>query len=252
MIYKYLIVVIIYLSSITIFVKSQTLPIIPDSCFCLNYYENSEQCDSSVSQLCYACGECYNDVNQLELYSLIKPCDSDNVEIHIDSTCTSYAGILKDTCFTLNDGISFSLTSGNCLDLIFIDTEFSLATDCPIGGICVGNLNITCGSSRRCSGFCQIRQPPIGNTCVGGASTGSLCSNSSDCIVECLCNEESQSQSQSPSQLPIPTTSETTIPIDENNDTTIIIIIVSISVILCITIIVAIYFTNRKSEFSMI
>ncbi len=187
MIYKNLIIVISYLSLITIFVKSQTLSTIPDSCFCLNYYENSDQCDSSVSQVCYACGECYNDVNQLELYSLIKPCDSDNVEIHIDSTCTSYAGILKDTCFTLNDGTSFSLTSGDCSNLILFDKEINLNEVCPMGGVCNEGNEKDCNFNSNCSSICLGKGFPNA-FCDMGANDGLFCVDDNDCIVECICN----------------------------------------------------------------
>ncbi len=191
--YKYLFVIVNFLISTSIFVKSQSLlispigPNNPDSCFCSNYYENSDQCDGSVSQVCYTCGECYNDVNQLELYSLIKPCDSDNIELHVDSTCTSYAGILKDTCSSLNTDTSFTLTSGNCSDLILPNDEIDLAAVCFTGGVCelstVGIVN--CNSNKRCEGRCSVI---VGDRCLGGPLVGQDCLTDDDCSTPCFCN----------------------------------------------------------------
>ncbi len=186
--YKYLIVIISYLTSISIFVKSQTLStLLPDSCFCSNYYENSDQCDSSVSQICYACGECYNDVNQLEEYSLMKPCNSDNIEIYTDSTCISYAGILKNTCSSLNVNTSFTLTSEDCSNLILFDKEINLNEFCPMGGVCNEGNEKDCNFNSNCSSICVGKGFPNA-FCVEGANIGQLCVIDNDCIVECICN----------------------------------------------------------------
>ena len=186
--YKYLIVIISCLTSISIFVKSQTLStLLPDSYFCLNYYENSDQCDSSVSQICYACDECYNDVNQLEEYSLMKSCDSDNIEIYTDSTCTSYVGILKDTCSSLHTDTSFILTSGNYFDLILLNNEINLAETCIINGKCNSGNEKECMNDIECSGLC-FKLPGTSGFCTAGTAVTKSCKSSSDCTFTCACN----------------------------------------------------------------
>ena len=81
--------------------------------------------------MCYECGTCYDNINQLESYSVMKSCDTDDIEIHTDSSCTSYAGLLKDTCIPLDIKSSLTITSGDCLDLIVESKKFSLFDGCP-------------------------------------------------------------------------------------------------------------------------